>query len=227
MMSFRDIYDRLSGKCLRKIDKSLFEDRPVYLTFDDGPDPNFTEDVLKVLEAHNARATFFLISKRALEHKNLTRTIINNGHSVGNHSQDHNTNMFFKNYRAIKIWIQESETQLSNELNVTSVGVRTPLGIKTPALNRALAELSLPNVLWDIRFYDTNRLLIRSRVKRGLSNISPGSIILLHDTQEMKRRDIFLESLNFLILNCKEKGLNFKSLTKELVSSSYRCKYGS
>ena len=87
-MSLRDIYDNLSGRCVREIDPSLFNGKSLYLTFDDGPDPNLTGDILNLLDSSNSKATFFVIANRALEYKSLIKKILDEGHAIGNHSLD-------------------------------------------------------------------------------------------------------------------------------------------
>lgn len=64
-------------------------DRTLYLTFDDGPHPEFTAPVLDLLKAHGATATFFLIGERIHRHPDLVRRIVDEGHALGNHSWSH------------------------------------------------------------------------------------------------------------------------------------------
>lgn len=64
-------------------------DRTIYLSFDDGPHPDFTPPVLDLLAAHGATATFFLIGNRIEEHPDLVRRIVAEGHALGNHSWSH------------------------------------------------------------------------------------------------------------------------------------------
>lgn len=63
--------------------------RTLYLTFDDGPHPDFTPPVLDLLKAHDATATFFLIGERIERHPDVVRRIVDEGHALGNHSWDH------------------------------------------------------------------------------------------------------------------------------------------
>lgn len=64
-------------------------DKTLYLTFDDGPHPEFTPPVLDLLKAHGATATFFLIGERIDQYPDLVRRIVDEGHALGNHSWDH------------------------------------------------------------------------------------------------------------------------------------------
>lgn len=64
-------------------------DQALYLTFDDGPDPQHTPAVLELLRRHDAKAVFFLIGSNAERHPELARSIVEAGHHVGNHSMNH------------------------------------------------------------------------------------------------------------------------------------------
>src|SRR5690606_30010811 len=67
----------------------------ISITFDDGPNPNFTPKVLKLLKEYNAKATFFLIGNKAEAQPEIVRQIINEGHTVGSHSFSHSKNFGF------------------------------------------------------------------------------------------------------------------------------------
>ncbi|MES2855743.1 MAG: polysaccharide deacetylase family protein, partial [Bdellovibrionota bacterium] len=95
---------------VRKIDARANETAPkIYLTFDDGPDRESTPLVLDVLRAKNVRSTFFAIAEKARENPELIRRIIEEGHSIGNHSIDHKYGVFFKGRNAMLKWIDSSE----------------------------------------------------------------------------------------------------------------------
>lgn len=212
-MNFNKIYDLFTGKCIRKIKTDKME---VFLTFDDGPDKNLTPKVLSLLDKFQAKATFFVIANNAINCESLVKEILKKGHTIGNHSLDHNTNMYFKGKIEIKNWIIESENALKNLTGLPSVGFRSPLGMKTPSLLKALKELSSPLILWDTRYYDTNYILNKKRINRSLKNISKGSIILLHDTHQKNPED-FLVALEYLIGSLTKKGFQLMPLTKELI----------
>src|SRR5690606_3445687 len=76
--------------------------KEVFLTFDDGPNPYSTGKILDILDKYNAKATFFVIGKRCLEHKEILKDIVIRGHMVGNHSFSHLTGDFNKCSEIIK-----------------------------------------------------------------------------------------------------------------------------
>lgn len=224
-MNTNFLYDKLTGKCVREI---LFDGSPknsIYLTFDDGPDAICTPKVLELLNHHKAMATFFIIGQKAKDQPQLIKEIITKGHSIGDHTIDHDTSQYFNNSDKISQWIENSSELIKSELKLNPVGFRSPLGIKTPALNKVLYNKKMPLVLWNIRFYDTKKGLTIKAVNKKLALIKNGSIILLHDTHKNHNLNTFLNSLNYLIVECHKRNFTFLPLTAELIGNSYREKY--
>jgi peptidoglycan/xylan/chitin deacetylase (PgdA/CDA1 family) len=226
-MKTDNLYDLLTGKCIRKIQFVGAPKNSIYLTFDDGPTSHCTPQLLDLLFKHNVRATFFLIGNKVPNLKNLTERILSEGHSIGNHTIDHDTTRYFSNSNKVSEWIKTSIDFFERELNIKPIGFRSPAGIKTPSLNKILQEMHLPLILWDVRFYDTSLGLEHKSVTKKLSKISDGSIILLHDTHSGKKLSEFLTSVEYLIIECKKKNLNFLPLEESLVHKSYLYKYQS
>ena len=78
------------------------ENKELYLTFDDGPTPSVTSWVLEQLRQYNAKATFFCLGRNVKEHPLLFRSIIREGHSVGNHTYDHRNGWNSRNFDYLK-----------------------------------------------------------------------------------------------------------------------------
>lgn len=213
------IYDFLTGKCIRRIYPVNTNEKVVYLTFDDGPDADCTPVVLDLLKRLDVKATFFVIGNKALKLKSLTERIIQEGHAIGNHTLDHDTTRYFSDASGIKDWIKESESILTQNLGIHPIGFRSPVGIKTPALNKALRILKMPLILWDVRFYDTTYGLSIKAVNKKMSHIQAGSIVLLHDTHKNERRIEFLNSLEHLIIETKKLGFHFQALDKNKITN--------
>ncbi len=220
-MNLTRLYDFFTGPCLRQIND---DNQSVYLTFDDGPDPYFTPVVLQLLLKLEVKATFFLIGKNAKKNPHLVGQIIKDGHSIGNHSSDHNTSHYFHQKNHLIDWLKSSNS-LFKKLKIESVGFRSPLGMKTPPLKKALKELDMILVLWSIRYYDTHKMLDKKKIQKSLKKITKGSIVLLHDTQKEEYQTSFLEALEYLILEIKKKGLSFKALNKNIINESFKGKY--
>jgi peptidoglycan/xylan/chitin deacetylase (PgdA/CDA1 family) len=184
----------------------------IFLTFDDGPDPDATPEVLKVLREHGVPATFYLVAERAARHKGLLSEIQQAGHSIGNHSFDHRYHHYFKSAAHLAGWIKKAEAEF-RRLGVKDLaGFRPPAGVLTPALVSAASELNMPLVLWNERFYDTVIPWSFTRANRSVERIRGGSIVLLHDRQNQKRAGQFGAILSSYITRLKARGFDFGKL---------------
>lgn len=201
-------------KCIRTIPFAGKESRKLYLTFDDGPDPKCTPEVLEILNSLNVQATFFAIANKAKQNRALFSEIISEGHSIGNHSLDHRFINFFKSKESIYDWILKSEMVFQEILGSPTVGFRSPAGIQTPPLHWALNKLNIPLIHWNIRFFDTKFLWSENKAIKRLTAIDSGSIILLHDNQQDSNKTTFLKTLDVFIRRAKEAGYTFNSILR-------------
>ncbi len=193
--------------------------RSLYLTFDDGPDRNATPAILDVLARHGARATFFLIAQRAAEDPATTRSILQGGHTIGNHSWDHRYHHFFRGRRHVRDWAARAERALEDLTGQPTAGFRPPAGVRTPELAWALRELDLPLVLWRMRFFDST-IPWRVLWARGSLRITPpGSLVLLHDRHDGGGHLSFLRTLDGYLTAARERGYAFAALDRRLYPS--------
>jgi peptidoglycan-N-acetylglucosamine deacetylase len=201
-------------RCLRSIPASFEEEASrLYLTFDDGPDARCTEDVLKLLEVYQARATFFLIAEKAKQHTALVKAMQARGDTIGNHSLDHRYRFFFSRRAVMRDWIVRSEEILSSITGIKTIGFRSPAGIRTPPLHACLKQLQMPLIHWSVRFYDTARVWTVEKARTTLARIQPGAIILLHDTHAGLRREVFLHTLETFLADARQQGFSFEAIT--------------
>ena len=184
----------------------------LYLTFDDGPRPSGTPEVLQLLEQKKVRGTFFLVAARAQAQPELVQSIIRQGHAIGNHSLDHRYGVFFQGTAAMKSWIQQAELVFDQMGLPPRVGFRPPNGILTPKVFQAVRELQMPLILWNTRFYDSLWTWTRAKAMKALATIEPGSIVLLHDVQRPANQATFLETLSLFIDEARRLGFEFEVL---------------
>lgn len=149
------------------------------LTFDDGP-TGITNQLLDVLAANNARATFFILGMQAERYPEVTRRIMHNGHLVANHTYDH------KNLEQLSLDDARGQIQRTNEVLERVTGTRPGLA-RAPygAINSELAQaIGMPFINWSA---DTEDWLHRDAAhicNATLNNAHAGGIILLHDIHQ-------------------------------------------
>ena len=153
----------------------------VWLTIDDGPDPADTPRILTLLDAHQARATFFLIGERAARHPELVREIIRRGHEVGHHTHTHPAGTFWCAGPARLSAELDSALQVLQPLTPPLRWFRAPVGIKNFLLPRALATRGLHCVGWTIRSGDCLARHSETVLATVLRQLKPGAIILMHE----------------------------------------------
>lgn len=178
-------------------------EKKILLTFDDGPHNPNTAKVLEVLKKHHVKAVFFLIGKNIAGNEAVVKQIVADGHQIGNHS--------FSHHNWIDVWSTKKVSRdfldcqnLINAFQPDSQLFRPPYGVTNPNIAKAVKQLNLRSIGWNIRSYDTSIKDIEKIKQRILSQLKPGAIILLHD-----RLDFMPELLEILISAIKKKGYEF------------------
>ncbi|MFJ7952177.1 polysaccharide deacetylase family protein [Lysinibacillus sp. NPDC096418] len=149
----------------------------VALTFDDGPTDN-TNQIMALLEEHNAKATFFLIGEEIEKNPEEARRIAEEGHQIGNHTYSHNR-MIFKTPSYYKDEIEKTDQLIRNIGYKGEIDVRPPNGKKLIGLPYYLNKHKRDTITWNLE-PDTFYTTVSDKVKYVTENIEPGSIILLH-----------------------------------------------
>lgn len=159
--------------------------RRIALTYDDGPNPAHTPELLDLLARHDARATFFLIGRWAEREPALVREIAAAGHALGNHTFSHPT-MPAHGARAIREELRRCReaVEASGERFSTIGGaalMRPPYGRRRPGTLRTLREEGYIPVMWSITGYDWRRTTTARAITRRCLRATEGDIVLLHD----------------------------------------------
>ena len=156
-------------------------DRVAWLTIDDGPSDD-TLAVLDLLDAHHARATFFLVGDRVAARPGLAREIVRRGHGIGNHSRSHPSAWFWAlGPRRMRGEITTTQRQLEDATGVRPQWFRAVVGMANPFVAAPLRDLGLARVAWSARGFDAvagDAGAVIARVERTLA---PGAIILMHE----------------------------------------------
>lgn len=157
------------------------DDRVVWLTIDDGPSDD-TAAVLDALDAHGAKATFFLVGERAAQHPERVREILRRGHGIGNHSATHPARWFWAlGPMRMRREIAETQTILAGISGEPPRWFRAVVGMSNPFVHAALKTHGLARVAWSARGFDAVKADPQTVVDRIERNLSPGAIVLLHE----------------------------------------------
>jgi peptidoglycan/xylan/chitin deacetylase (PgdA/CDA1 family) len=183
----------------------------VALTFDDGPDPVFTPQILDVLGAHRARATFFVLGERAHRYPELIRRMHREGHTVGTHTQHHRLRFHFGSPAYVQREIEQAVATVSSILNARPMLFRPPQGLRTPFFASGWRRTSsLTCVTWSVRGLDSLRTTAGAIVSRVEKHLEPGAIVALHDGTGLgggQDRAPTLAALAVILSECQSRGL--------------------
>lgn len=151
--------------------------KEIFLTFDDGPHPTITPFVLDCLERYNAKATFFCIGKNVQQHPEIFQEIIDKGHAIGNHTDNH-----------LNGWETGDEPYIKDVMaahkKINSSLFRPPYGrITKSQVKQLLPRFKI--IMWNVLSADFDvELTPQACFDNVIFNASPGSIIVFHDSDK-------------------------------------------
>jgi peptidoglycan/xylan/chitin deacetylase (PgdA/CDA1 family) len=175
----------------------------LYLTFDDGPTPSITENVLEILRKYNAKASFFCLGKNAEKYPDILDSIINDGHTIGNHGYSH--------LNAFKVSGKEWIDDIFRYSPVSeNKYFRPPYGNILPwEFNKISKKYKV--VFWDVMTYDFRQDFNVDIIKNILKNkIRNGSVIVFHDSVKASKN--MLPALEFTLEYFTARGYEFHNL---------------
>lgn len=184
-------------------------EKKVALTFDDGPNAPYTPGVLKVLKEHNVKATFFVIGKYAKDYPHITKTIVEEGHAIGNHTYSHPDLRFMFN-DSIRREIKEAEDIILETTGLVPFLFRPPYGAHNGRIIEIAEEMGYVTILYSLSGSEGGKKVKPDKIiNRILKGIRSGSIVLIHDgdrfTKEANRKQS-LEALPAIIESLKQQG---------------------
>ena len=201
-------------KTLSSADTALKE---IAITFDDGPDAEFTPKVLAALAEFGAPAAFFVIGKNIRGNEDLLRRIDAEGHEIGNHTFTHSYFIDFKTSAGFKDELTRTTDAIQQVIGKRSKLFRPPYGVMTPELASAYASVDGHVIGWNVRSFDTTRGGEERIAERVLKGIKPGAVILFHDTSD-KTVGVLKRTLRF----AQQNGFKVVSLERLLSVRPYQ-----
>ncbi|MDR1155183.1 MAG: polysaccharide deacetylase family protein [Bacteroidales bacterium] len=170
-----------SGFYVRAFCRRHTKEKLIALTFDDGPHPAYTPQVLDVLKQYGVKAAFFVIGERIAGNENILERTCMEGHLIGNHSFTHK-NTFPLFGRAKMVFdLCLCDSTIARTVAPCSGWFRPPFGVINPNVAKAVKMLKYQVAGWSIRSLDTVKSDKDRVVKRVVSRLHPGAVILLHD----------------------------------------------
>ncbi len=194
----------------------------VALTFDDGPDPRFTSDVLDVLSQYNVPATFFLMGSRAIAYPEIVERMVNEGHIIGNHTYWHPNLVKKGDIATLDREVARTEDTLNQLIGYRTSLFRPPYGFLNEELVERMGQLNYNVIGWSVDSLDWEELGPQVIAETVLGNVHPGAIILMHDGGDWDAdRTGTIESLHLIIPTLQEQGFEFVTVP-ELLNIPYQ-----
>jgi peptidoglycan/xylan/chitin deacetylase (PgdA/CDA1 family) len=165
---------------LKSFNRGNPDEAKVALTFDDGPDEETTNELLKILDKYQIKAAFFCIGSRIEKNKSLLKQIGSKGHLIGNHSWSHAHLFDFYLPRRLVREIEKTDAIIKDITGKRPKTFRPPYGVTNPFLTRALKKTGHQVIGWNLRTFDTSqsKRKVLNKIETDLQN---GDIILFHD----------------------------------------------
>lgn len=162
--------------------RSMEVDGPyIAITFDDGPNPETTPKLLKILEARNIKATFFMLGTNAAAYPDVVRAVAAGGNEIGNHSWNH-PQLPKLTLAAADKQIEDTSAAIEAAIGKKPLYVRPPYGAMTPALQQHLVQkYGVTMIFWSVDPLDWKIRDAQSIYDQVMKQVRPGAIILAHD----------------------------------------------
>lgn len=161
-------------------DQPMNESKKIALTYDDGPHPVYTEEMLEVLEENQVPATFFLLGQNIEGQEEVVRSIAEKGHLIGNHTFHHVQITGLPEEQAYEE-IDETSRLIASVTGKETEYVRPPFGTWNEGLEE---DLNLIPVMWTIDTKDWMTENVDAIVEHVVQNAGENDIILMHDSYE-------------------------------------------
>ena len=200
----RRILEENNGICLGNS-----ETKTIYLTFDEGYEAGYTEEILKILKQNDVKATFFLTAHYVNTQENLVKQMIEEGHIIGNHTVNHKS-MPSLTEEEIKKEVMDLHQSVYEKFGYEMKYIRPPKGEFSEKTLQVTNTLGYENVMWSFAYEDWNEEKQPDEEKaknKILNNLHNGEIMLLHGNSKTN-----MNILDGVIKEAKNMGYVFKSL---------------
>ncbi len=194
--------------------KNSSKTKKVALTFDDGPHPRYTHEILEILSKYGVTATFFVIGVNASRYPEALAELAASGCEIGNHTYSH-SNIRYASKEQIEHEILNCQNELASRIGRTPTLFRPPEGRFNQYLEETVACMDYRIILWSIDTRDWAHTPSDVIVREVLHQLDHGDIILMHDY--ISGENTTCDALRILIPTLQSLGYEFVSVT-ELIS---------
>ena len=185
----------------------------VALTFDDGPNPPFTNNLINVLDRHKVKATFFLVGKNVQAFPDIAKTLINKDHQIGNHAFSH-TPLIYRSPSFVRTEITRTDSVLRAVGVSSEIFFRSPYGMNLFVVPYILSELDKTNINFDVVPRDWEEKDPHLIAKRVMESVRPGSIILLHDGDGPRQNTV--DAVDIIVVQLRKDNYAFVTISELL-----------
>jgi chitin deacetylase len=194
----------------------------IALTFDDGPWPTTTSQVLDVLKKNNVKATFFVVGKQVQQYPQLLKQVVAGGHALGNHSWSHQYHFFDKSAAAREL--DETATLVYKISGIKTFLFRPPGGMLNNGLAAYAQNKKHAVIMWsaDSKDWRYRRNSTQALIDNVLEEAKPGGIVLLHDGGGDRSNTV--QALPQLIAQLRKRGYKFVTVPELLEISDKQSK---
>ncbi|MEG5052481.1 polysaccharide deacetylase family protein [Microcoleus sp. B13-B6] len=197
------------------INRADTEVKVVALSYDDGPYPPYTNQLLDILDRYQIKATFFEIGRNIEKHPEIVKMIVARGDELANHSYSHK-DMMFKPQEFLLSEIEKTD-KLLQEVGVKqdSISFRPPWGRRFIVLSYLLSQMHKKLIMWDVDSHDYEKTLTAEDIaNRVIKNVRSGSIVVMHDGGGDRSKTV--AATEMIVKDLQSKGYEFKTVSELL-----------
>ncbi|MGE6733389.1 glycosyltransferase, partial [Streptomyces sp. NPDC059900] len=200
-----------------KAQSTAMPDKTIALTFDDGPDPEWTPQVLKVLEDNDVDGTFFMVGSMVTRYPDVVQSLVAQGNEVGVHTFTH-VDLSYQSAARVERELKQTQLALAGAAGITTTLFRAPYSSKPDAIDnyswsvyKKLGSMGYTSVFIDTDSEDWQKPGVENIIKWATPKDGKGASVLFHDSGGDRSQT--LEALGTYIKKMKAKGYTFTTVS--------------
>ena len=187
------------------------KEKIVALTFDEGPHPIYTPQILDILDQYQAKATFFMIGNRMEQYPDIVRDVSARGHLIANHTYTHPYNLRTLSPEKLKWEVDQCQQNMQTIAGQNTYLFRPPRGILNQEIIKIVQDKGYTIVLWGICTFNRKAPTPEMMANRVIKQAHPGQIVLLHDGRtDFRWKDVVATRL--IVASLSRQGYRFVTL---------------